>query len=297
MKFKVKCIHWMGDMFTAGGYYETIIKDDIWVRVKDNHGNWKRWDRESDIYTHNFKIMCPFCNPQPKGEKKMGRFYKHEGKELPSVTTVCSALDKSTPLMHWSVNCACDFILDRMKDPELVANKEDMYPIIEKARKEFKNVSSKAMDIGSVVHKVIENYLKTGHEPKAPSVEVMNAFDAFLEWKEEYHVEPIKTEQTVYHERYAGTLDLYCIMTIDVADLKYIVDFKAAKGIYEDHRFQVAAYRNAFDGKVDGCGILRLDKVTGMPQWKDTSATYEQDLKVFMALLKLWYARHPKHKI
>jgi len=44
--------------------------------------------------------------------------------------------------------------------------------------------------------------------------------------------------------------------------------------------------------KIQGCGVLRLDKETGMPDWNDTSKTYEQDLKVFNAMVDLYFERH-----
>ena len=74
-------------------------------------------------------------------------------------------------------------------------------------------------------------------------------------------------------------------------------------------RYQVAAYRNAQQDSIikrfgtekfwehgeyiEGCGVLRLDKETGLPEWKDTSKTYEQDLKVFNSMVQLYYDRHP----
>ena len=106
---------------------------------------------------------------------------------------------------------------------------------------------------------------------------------------------------------------------------------KTGKGIYPENRYQVAAYRYAIqngvyeeatiyandisyqamhDGGrhepllphyydyiakngVQGCGVLRLDKETGMPDWCDTSKTYKQDLRVFNRMVDLYFERHP----
>lgn len=231
----------------------------------------------------------------------MGRYYKKDGKRLPSVTTITGQLDKPA-LVYWAANCACDCILEEADDiaywtwqDDPGHCKEQFCRIIEYARKNFRKVSAKALDTGSAVHAAIELYLKTGQEPQAPSDEVLSAFIAFLEWKDEVQMETLKTEHSLYADRYAGTCDLICNLTLNGKTAKYIVDFKAAKGIYPEYAYQIAAYR-ACDPTLEGCGILRLDKETGLPEWKDTSDTYPQDMIVFNCLVDLWYAKRPNFK-
>ena len=233
------------------------------------------------------------------------RYYKYNGKKLPSVTTITGQLDKPA-LTYWAAGCACDFILNEIEEnkytgqegppgPRLI-DANLLYPIIESARKEFRKVSAKALDIGSAVHEAIERYLKTGKEPQAPSDQVLSAFLAFLEWLEEWDTwETLYTEHTVYgidedwmvDHSYAGMADWFVILN----GKRYVVDFKSSKGIYPEMVYQIAAYR-ATDKSIEGCGILRLDKETGLPQWKDTSDTYEKDLEVFRILTQLYYATH-----
>jgi hypothetical protein len=91
-------------------------------------------------------------------------------------------------------------------------------------------------------------------------------------------------------------------------DKLYVIDWKSSKprnkktgkGIYPESRYQVAAYRSVTalteDTKisnVQGCGVLRLDKVTGMPDWNDTSNTYIGDLEVYDTMVDLYFLRHP----
>ena len=74
---------------------------------------------------------------------------------------------------------------------------------------------------------------------------------------------------------------------------KYVIDWKSSKAIYaSDYGPQIAAYRSTFDD-VEGCGILRLDKLTGEPEWKDFSKRYESDLNIFNKMVELYFARHP----
>jgi len=228
----------------------------------------------------------------------MSRYYEYMGRKLPSVTTICGQLDKPA-LVQWAANSACDYISQELakgnKDDEIFGNytTDDIMSIIEKAKKAYRLVSREALDIGSMVHGNIEYYLKTGKEPIMNNDSVISAYLAFLEWADEYKMEPIDTEKTVYADRYAGTCDLICWLTINDKRLKYIVDFKASKGIYPEYRYQIAAYRNT-DASIQGSGILRLDKVSGLPEWKDTSKTHEADYYVFSLLVDLWYAMHPR---
>jgi len=230
------------------------------------------------------------------------RYYKHDGVDKPSVTTICGLLDKPA-LMYWAVNCCADYILDYVKlitNPELPDNPsgtlirvEDLYPIIESSRKNFRNVSKKAMDIGSRVHDAIEQYLNTGREPFKPGDEVEAGFLSFLEWQDKHHFKSIATEQTIYGDRFAGTCDLIC----ELDGKQYLIDFKTTNvaedsPAYPEHRYQVSAYRSCVPN-VEGCGILYLHKTTGYPNWRDSSSTYESDLKVFNILVDLWYATHP----
>ena len=229
----------------------------------------------------------------------MSRFYKYKGKKYPSVTTITSMLNKPA-LVQWAANCACDYIIDELEKKNLKAylgeeeillgtrqlfNRDELYSIIESARKNYRKVSAKALDVGSAVHHAIEQYLQTGEEPQAPSDQVLAGFVAFLEWEKLQLMEALETEQTIYNEEleYAGTADLICNLDFK----KYIIDFKTAKGIYPEYRYQIAAYRQC-DPTIQGCGILRLDKETGYPEWVDTSETYEQDAAIFNALRITW---------
>ena len=219
----------------------------------------------------------------------MARYYKYQGKDLPSVTTITGQLDKPA-LTAWAANAACDCILDeigKLSFP-LVAP-QTLHSIIESARSNFRKVSRTALDIGSRVHAAVEEFLQSGRQPFRPEPAVLSAFTAFLEWKDAHQVKPIALENTVYGDGFAGTEDFYGWFDGKL----YVVDWKSSKGIYPEMRYQVAAYRSTHEDAV-GCGILRLDKETGLPEWKDTSETYESDLEVFNTLKALWWQTHKK---
>jgi hypothetical protein len=234
----------------------------------------------------------------------MARYYKHKGRDLPSVTTVCGILEKQA-LLPWAVNATANYIMQEIEpylvDSDLVDDMKPYYDInadrlnsiIEASKKNFRKVSSKAMDIGSAVHSSIEDYLCLGREPEAPSDAVLSGFLAFLEWESQHNLKPIQTEHTVYGDLFAGTTDLVAMLD----GKKYCIDFKtynsesSTKPPYPEAKYQVAAYRSCIEG-CEGTGILYLSKTTGEPFWADTSNTYEKDLRIFNHLVEIFYETH-----
>ena len=225
-------------------------------------------------------------------------------KVIPSVTEIISdANNISGPIAQWAANMCVEFIKEQAH-----YNKEsDEYTLysdlLNYARFNFKTVSQKALYIGSEVHGLIENYLTymlTHGDgwtwPDNMGVEVENAFRAFWNWSIDNDLKPISLEQTVYGDGWAGTLDFYGYFDGKL----YVIDWKSSKAHYPEMRYQVAAYRWAIYNKTyevkdlpKGCGVLRLDKETGLPHWKDTSKSYEQDLRIFNRMVCLYFERHP----
>jgi len=232
----------------------------------------------------------------------MSRHYKIDGFELPSVTTIISdCSDKSGALTQWAANMVVEWIRShcrpsRITEDTWIATGENL----DEARFNFREVSKTALDIGSETHAWIENYLKTGKQSKIENDKVMAASVAFLEWKDEVQLQTIYLEQTVRGDYWAGTLDfLGWIKLKEWKERKlYVIDFKTSKAIYADSMGpQIAAYRSSVDTishTTDGSGILRLDKETGLPEFKDFSKRYESDLNIFNKMVALYFARHPR---
>jgi len=219
----------------------------------------------------------------------MARYYEYQGKKLPSVTTITGQLDKPA-LTYWAANCAADFIRDEISKQEEIS-KENLLSVIEKSRKEWRKVGRTAMDIGSEVHACIETYLSKGEEPLRPQDAVENAFLAFLEWLDTWESwQTVHTEQTLFGEKYAGTCDWVVQLKHDLWDAPrlFVVDFKSSKGVYDEYKYQIAAYRHLIPG-CEGSGILRLDKETGYPDWHDVSKSHHYDLMIFDCLTELFY--------
>lgn len=107
--------------------------------------------------------------------------YVIEGAEYPSVTTILGLLDKSDALIGWATKCMQDYILTKKDEYE------DFETLIKEARYKFREASQDAMDVGSEVHRLIEEYIKDGKDPIGKMDErVENGFLAFLEWEKQY---------------------------------------------------------------------------------------------------------------
>jgi len=219
--------------------------------------------------------------------------YTKDGIIFPRCTAIIGECNPKNWGPQWGANCVVQWIKeniscssDDMCDEFYSCTPSDL----DKARFEFRNVSQIALDIGSEVHNAVEKHLQ-GKEYALTSKQAENGFQAFLEWEKEVDLKPSALEFTVWGDRWAGTLDMVCKLNGKI----YVVDFKTSKRFYlSEMGAQIAAYRSAIKLTVDGCGILRLDKETGIPEWKDFSKRYLSDLAVFNAMVDLYYLRHPR---
>jgi len=207
--------------------------------------------------------------------------------------------------MQWSSDQACKWIRENCDESCIPFYRVLHESDLEQARFAYKDTSKIAKDVGSEVHAAIEAYLKReiarnsdgeGHFDLTDPVysklsrQAMHAFNAFNSWYKENKVQPLFLELTVWGERFAGTCDFLGLYKGKL----YVIDWKTSKKFYPEMRYQVAAYRSTLRGDMEGCGVLMLDKETGMPTFKDTSKTYERDLKIFNAMVELYFLRHPK---
>ena len=238
----------------------------------------------------------------------MSHKYKHKGFVKPSVTTIISDCnDKSGALTQWAANMACEWIRANCEQPwfDKTGNESAVEPNItassdcyivfpdelDLAAKNFRDVSKDALEIGSEVHASIEEWLKTGREPINPREEVLSAFIAFLEFFDAHKMRTIKIEHKVYGDYWGGMLDWYG----EYDGKLYVWDWKTSKHHYpNEHGPQIAAYRSRVNAKVEGCGVLRIDKTTGYPDPKDYSKRYLKDLEHFNLMVPLYLHRHPR---
>jgi hypothetical protein len=110
--------------------------------------------------------------------------------------------------------------------------------------------------------------------------------DAFHKWLDAHKVKLISSERLIFSKQYyfAGTCDLEAEIDGELV----VGDFKTSSGIYNEARFQTAAYQHAIQeetGKKFGARIvIRFDKKTGKFETK-TFKNFEVDFEGFAAAL------------
>lgn len=207
----------------------------------------------------------------------MSRVYEIDGKPYYSVTTILGILDKPA-LVPWAAKMTAEaaqqYIYDNGQHDALegtvTLTAEDVDNMVAESKKAFRAKSKKAMDIGTIVHELIEKHCQTGIAPDLTNDpdEVQTAFNAWLQWVEENDFEPILSEVQVCNPGagYAGRFDAVARVNGRVT----LLDFKTSTGIWDEYKYQLAAYWDAFDNpdiEIESWGILRLDKETGLPEW------------------------------
>ncbi len=160
---------------------------------------------------------------------------------VPSVTTFLGILGKPA-LLDWAWRCGCEGL-------------------------DYKAVRDQAGDIGTLAHYLILCHLKN-ETPDTSEYSAQNidkaktCFLKYLEWEKAHTVKSILVEMPMVSElfRFGGTPDYLAY----VDDVITLVDFKTGKAIYEEHFYQVAAYRKLAEEvtghKITNARILRIGR-------------------------------------
>lgn len=162
-----------------------------------------------------------------------------------------------------------------------------------------------AGDIGSAVHARIEWSLRrelgqhVETRPLLERIEALHGYRTFKAWRKTVELKPIHIEDRVYSLRhgYAGTMDLYCEMTLpSVGRVPVLLDWKTSKRIYGETAIQNAAYLEALvemgHAKHPSWGvILRIPKDTEQKECEMRvlgPETQAARFRVFLAAFEIW---------
>lgn len=186
--------------------------------------------------------------------------YIYDGKRVPRVTEVLSAMLHEDFLMKWANNLG------------------------------FKRISYNAFmkdasDKGTYSHLAIEKYLKNGYFDINEMTDIPNnkirdtvysVINGFYKWWIDIHkkyknIKIIYLEETLIHKYFAGTCD--CLLQVD-GDY-WLIDFKTSNHMSYNYALQLAAYKYLLKElkniNISKAMILRLDKT------EYTYYTYEYD--------------------
>jgi hypothetical protein len=234
------------------------------------------------------------ARPHECNERREVMAYEKNGVQYPSVTTILGLLDKPA-LLGWASNCAVDFIADNLeaiKDPLDVHRGEQ---ILEQARKAYAQKRDDAASAGTQAHHAIEAYIN-GLDPEQflQCDQARTAFSAFKSWEEKNHVQWLETECEVFSENvgYAGRFDAIALIN----GHKYLVDFKTSKGIYDEMKYQLCAYLQAYNEqlqegqeRLENIALLHLDKETAEPTFKTIETDIDRMTACFNHLVMVYY--------
>ncbi len=202
--------------------------------------------------------------------------YTHpDGYEVPRVTLIVGQLDLPF-LRQWAANEAAKFMLDdnTTKGETIEELRDNIY---NEARYHYKDLSKQAMDFGSCLHHILEDWCRVSKTPMWGPIEAIwgvkltelltDWFDLFILWSNKHNLVPIEIEKTVFADDYAGTMDLICEIDsfwmtpgwckknkveyykgIRKQRVVTLIDFKTGKGsYYETWGYQIAAYKAAYN--------------------------------------------------
>ena len=217
---------------------------------------------------------------------------------LPSVTTMLRIIDKSGPLVGWARNQTRSAIegaflgRDPLELPDVLAGDEYGQWVQDTVAEGWSDIFAKDPAAeGTAAHEAIAKELREGTAipltvnesermrrewgPTAPAV-----IAAFL-CMEELQLSPVQVEYPIFHPgfQYAGTVDL--VAYSNLKECIIVLDWKRAKGLYDENDYQVAAYSEgirALTGEVlaPPSVTVRLPQGDDVTDWEPRWLTVEE---------------------
>lgn len=223
--------------------------------------------------------------------------YKLHGEKgyLISVTSALSVINKPA-LIKWALDLAVVHIKAHVEQFGL-STVEALYSVIDDGARQHEIRKEAAASIGSQVHEWAERFVLAQEfgEPM-PEVndemdeKVLNGIGAFVDWYKSQKIKYHATEQIVYSKRhgYVGMADGLAEINGELT----VIDYKTSKGIYNEMRYQVAAYWAALEEehgkKINQALVIKFDKETGNVDTKYlTREDLENDFQAFLGALAL----------
>jgi hypothetical protein len=186
------------------------------------------------------------------------------GTRIPGVTTIIGDGLPKPALVGWGISSVASYAVDEWDTLTDLPPTEKLKALKGAPYRD----RDKAARRGTEVHALADD-LVNGREVSVPA-ELDGHVQAYLNFLDDWQVEPVLTEATVYYLgedwAYAGTLD---IIYTDRDGRTILADVKTNRGgVYGDTAFQLAAYRYAqsfLDGgephpmpKVDACAVIHV---------------------------------------
>lgn len=195
--------------------------------------------------------------------------YYHNGKKVESVTGICGNGIPKPELVGWLIATPVreikNAINNKLDNGEAI-DRVSLERIIDSAKNKTETIKKDAGLVGTVVHGLIEDYLKGKEIPQQSDSAVVNCWNKFTDWWHTEKYEVVELEKKVFSKKYnyAGTLDL--ILKNRKGEL-VLADIKTSNSISFDYALQLNAYRKAYEEetnqKISKGLIIRLPKKVG----------------------------------
>lgn len=211
-----------------------------------------------------------------------GHAYKWAGKFVPGVTTILQVINKPA-LLQWSADMASDYWYD-----QLALGTKDLMLIRAEAKAAHRIRKETAGGIGNNIHDYAECFFKKKELPPLLTDQAKKGVEAFHKWLDAHKIKILASERMVFSKEhhYAGT----CDFVAEIDGVLGVGDIKTSSGIFNEMRFQTAAYQQALEEekkiKFPVRWIVRFDKKTGKFQAK-SFYNFDTDFQGFKAALDL----------
>lgn len=197
--------------------------------------------------------------------------YKREvgGKRIDGVSSIARIAappNKINNLQRWAKNNVAEQITNYIEDSDNRRfSRQEMLEAVKDASKNWRKKLDEAANIGDQVHEWAEQFAQAQIDeavepPELPqdNDEVLKGVNAFLKWYNEHDIEFLETERIVYSKKhdYIGTADVVA----RIGNTKYATDYKTSKGVYPEHKLQLAGYRAAYNEEAEYVGFEPVEK-------------------------------------
>lgn len=201
--------------------------------------------------------------------------YKVDGKPVPGVTTVIGLRAKPA-LVKWANNLGLSGI-------------------------DSSRYTDDKASIGTLAHQMILDHFmerKTDTADYTPNQvdAAENSLLSFFEWEKGKTITPVLIEAPLTSTiGYGGTIDLYAV----IDGVRTLVDFKTGSGIYDEHYYQLAAYRQLITETgetVEQARILNIPRSEDEKFKEEVYTDFALGWEWFCTMLKIYQIEQRRRK-
>lgn len=221
-----------------------------------------------DSCKHEGETMTLTITPGPRNARTDPdsglRFYRWQGRDLPSVTSIRRMAGLPHGLHQWAINQVISYALDHLGE---IADRVSDPNQLAVVRHELRGAATAERDAAAKLGTAVHDAAAEGRALADVDPKVAPRLRQYLDWLATSGAEILGAEFQCWNLTlgYAGTADLMCRMRDGSV---WLVDLKTGKGVYGEYALQVIAYSMAeFVGEDDVVDLRLTDllhQVSGM---------------------------------